>query len=169
MHLYKNAAIIVFFVQGMDKWMDEDNDDELMTYSQLADRFKEYIEHLPSNDFVIAPFSEITRFYDNEKFKEFNSLVKTIRLISSPEEAQLDHQRVYIPIIGMQSKMNKNSKMILIFIFGNSILGKDTPKYKLILTRGNTYGVESLNEEFTICCNMREWIALWKVGEQGKE
>ena len=40
------------FVQGMDKWMDEGNDDELMTYSQLADRFKEYIEHLPSNDCI---------------------------------------------------------------------------------------------------------------------
>lgn len=155
------------FVQGMDKWMDEDNDDELMTYSQLADRFKEYIEHLPSNDFVIAPFSEITRFYDNEKFKEFNSLVKTIRLISSPEEAQLDHQRVYIPIIGMQSKMNKFKDDPNIHIWEYHS-GKDTPKYKLILTRGNTYGVESLNEEFTICCNMREWIALWKVGNKVK-
>ena len=119
------------FVQGMDKWMDEGNDDELMTYSQLADRFKEYIEHLPSNDFVIAPFSEITRFYDNEHYKEFNSLVKTIRLISSPEEAQLDHQRVYIPIIGMQSKMNHFKSDPNIHIWEHRS-GKDTAKYKLI-------------------------------------
>ena len=155
------------FVQGMDKWMDEGNDDELMTYSQLADRFKEYIEHLPSNDFVIAPFSEITRFYDNEHYKEFNSLVKTIRLISSPEAAQLDHQRVYIPIIGMQSKMNqfKSDPNIHIWEYRS---GKDTAKYKLILTNNNTYGIQSLDEIFTICRNMREWIALWKVGNKVK-
>lgn len=155
------------FVQGMDKWMDEDNNDELMTYSQLADRFKDYIEHLPSNDFVIAPFSEIARFYDNDKYKEFNSLIKTIRLISSPIEAQIDHQRVYIPIIGMQSKMNqfKDDPNIHIWEYRS---GKDIFKYKLILTRGNTYGVRSLNECFTICSNMREWTVLWKVGNNIK-
>ena len=117
--------------------------------------------------FVIAPFSEITRFYDNEQYKEFDSLVTTIRLISSPEEAQADHQRIYIPIIGMQSKMNHfmNDPNINIWEYRS---GKDAPKYKLILTRGNTYGVQSLEHVFSVCKSMREWIALWKVGNKVK-
>ena len=154
-------------IQGMSDWMDADNDDQLMTYSELAKKFAEYINHLPSHDFVIAPFSEITRFYDNEQYKEFDSLVTTIRLISSPEEAQADHQRIYIPIIGMQSKMNHfmNDPNINIWEYRS---GKDAPKYKLILTRGNTYGVQSLEHVFSVCKSMREWIALWKVGNKVK-
>lgn len=155
-------------IQGMSEWMDASNDDQLMTYSELAKKFAAYINHLPSHDFVIAPFSEITRFYDNEQYKEFDSVVTTIRLISAPEEAQADHQRIYIPIIGMQSKMNhfKNDPNINIWEYRS---GKDAPKYKLILTRGNTYGVQSLEQIFTVCNNMREWIALWKVGNKVKE
>ena len=155
-------------IQGMSDWMEADNDDQLMTYSELAKKFAEYIKHLPSHDFVIAPFSEITRFYDNEQYKEFDSVVTTIRLISAPEEAQADHQRIYIPIIGMQSKMNhfKNDPNINIWEYRS---GKDVPKYKLILSRGKTYGVQSLEQSFTVCENMRDWIALWKVGNKVKD
>lgn len=88
------------FVQSIEKWMKEGQDDKFITYSQLADLFNAYIKSLPSNDFVIAPFSEITRFYDNVRYTEFDSLLKTIRLIQSPEECQQEHQRIYVPIIG---------------------------------------------------------------------
>ena len=94
------------YVQGIDKWLAEEYDDQLITYSQLAMRFEEYVKSLPANDFVIAPFSEVTRFYDNGKYAEFDSLLQTIRLIQSPEESQREHQRIYVPIIGMQSKIN---------------------------------------------------------------
>lgn len=53
------------YVQSIEKWMKDGQDDKLITYSQLATLFEAYIKSLPANDFVIAPFSEITRFYDN--------------------------------------------------------------------------------------------------------
>ena len=95
------------FVQSIENWMKDGQDDKFITYSQLAVMFEAYIKNLPANDFVIAPFSEITRFYDNTVYAEFDSLLKTIRLVQSPEESQRDHQRIYVPIIGMQSKVSK--------------------------------------------------------------
>ena len=85
------------YVQSMENWMNEGVDDQLLTHSQLAKRFEEYVKSRPANDFVIAPFSEITRFYDNDKYTEFDSLLKTIRLIQSPEDAQHNHQRISAP------------------------------------------------------------------------
>ena len=76
------------YVQSMEKWMDAGYDDQLMTYSQLARRFEEYIKSLPANDFVIAPFSEIVRFYDNEKYAEFDALEKKL-------QHNLDHDLDY--------------------------------------------------------------------------
>lgn len=151
------------YVQSMEKWLPENSDDILITYSQLARRFTEYIKSLPANDFVIAPFSEIARFYDNEKYSEFDSLVQTIRLIESPEESQKGHQRIYLPIIGMQGKISKffSDPNIHVWEYRGS---KESKLYHLILTRGTTYGVQGLKVNYTICQNMREWISLWQKG-----
>ena len=154
------------YVQSMDKWMDANYDDQLMTYSQLARRFEEYIKSLPANDFVIAPFSEIVRFYDNEKYAEFDALVKTIALIESPEEAQRDHQRIYVPIIGMQGKMTKfqDTPNVHIWEYRSK---HESRNYRLILSK-STYGVAGLEKDYTFCRNMKEWVALWKVGGKVK-
>lgn len=85
------------FVQSMEGWMAEGCDDQMLTNSQLARRFKEYVENIPVNDFVIAPFSEVTRFYENKRYAEFDSLLKTIRLIEASEDAQQNYQRIYVP------------------------------------------------------------------------
>ena len=121
------------YVQSIEKWMKDGQDDLLITYSQLADLFKSYIKSLPANDFVIAPFSEITRFYDNTHYAEFDSLLKTIRLIQSPEEAQREHQRIYVPLIGMQSKVGKvkDDPNIHIWEYHSN---NENDNYELILT-----------------------------------
>ena len=154
------------YVQSIEKWMKEGQDDKMLTYSQLAEAFKAYIKQVPSNDFVIAPFSEVTRFYDNVHYREFDALVKTIRLIESPEESQQRHQRIYVPIIGMQGKMNRfrNDANIHIWEYRAE---KETQNYRLILTRGTTYGVDGLEQQYTLCTNLRQWIALWKNAGQG--
>ena len=141
--------------------MKEGQDDKLITYSQLAALFESYIKSLPANDFVIAPFSEITRFYDNMRYAEFDSLLKTIRLIQSPEEAQSGHQRIYVPIIGMQSKVSKFKDDPNIHIWEYHS-GTEYDNYHLILTNGTTYGVKGLEERYTLCEDLRHWIALWK-------
>ena len=150
------------YVQGIDKWMADEYDDQLITYSQLAMRFEEYVKSLPANDFVIAPFSEVARFYDNGKYAEFDSLLQTIRLIQSPEEAQRGHQRIYVPIIGMQGKVSKfkDDPNIHIWEYHSTTIGKN---YKLILSK-STYGVKGLSGKYTICSNIRQWIDLWKDG-----
>lgn len=149
------------YVQSIEKWMKEGQDDKLITYSQLAALFESYIKSLPANDFVIAPFSEITRFYDNIRYAEFDSLLKTIRLIQSPEEAQSGHQRIYVPIIGMQSKVSKFKDDPNIHIWEYHS-GTEYDNYHLILTNGTTYGVKGLEERYTLCEDLRHWIALWK-------
>ena len=149
------------YVQSIEKWMKEGQDDKLITYSQLAALFESYIKSLPANDFVIAPFSEITRFYDNMRYAEFDSLLKTIRLIQSPEEAQSGHQRIYVPIIGMQSKVSKFKDDLNIHIWEYHS-GTEYDNYHLILTNGTTYGVKGLEERYTLCEDLRHWIALWK-------
>lgn len=151
------------FVQSMEGWMAEGCDDQMLTNSQLARRFKEYVENIPVNDFVIAPFSEVTRFYENEKYAEFDSLLKTIRLIEASEDAQQNHQRIYVPIIGMQSKMGKfkNDPNIHIWEYHSDNNG-DT--YQLILSRGTTYGVHGLGNAYTLCPDLKHWISLWKNG-----
>lgn len=149
------------YVQSIDKWLRDGQDDKLITYSQLAALFEAYIKSLPANDFVIAPFSEITRFYDNTHYAEFDSLLKTIRLIQSPEEAQRGHQRIYVPVIGMQNKVSKfkDDPNIHIWEFRS---GAEYDNYQLILTKGTTYGVKGLEKHYTLCEDLRHWIALWK-------
>lgn len=151
-------------VQSMEQWMSKGNDDSLLTYSQLGAKFKAYIESVPANDFVIAPFSEIARFYDNsEKNTEFDSLVKTIRLIESYETAQHSHQRIYVPIIGMQSKMDKfkNDPNIHIWEYHSE---EQPQNYHLILTQGTLFNVQGLKSKYSVCESVKEWIALWRKG-----
>jgi hypothetical protein len=150
-------------VQSLDKWLpNESQDDKMLTYSQLASIIESYSKQLV-NDVIIAPFSEIARFYDNMKYHEFDSLLKTIRLIQPSPKAYEDNplHRVYIPIIGMQSKINKFKNDPVIFIW-NYLSGKECKNYRLILTAGTTYGVKGLEKDYTLCENFRQWVALWK-------
>ncbi len=149
------------YVQSIEKWMKDGQDDKLITYSQLATLFEAYIKSLPANDFVIAPFSEITRFYDNTHYAEFDSLLKTIRLVQSPGDSQQGHQRIYVPLIGMQSKVSKfkDDPNIHIWDYHSGIENRN---YRLILTDGTTYGVQGLETKYSICKNLRQWISLWK-------
>lgn len=148
-------------VQSIGGWMMDWQHDKFMTYSQMAEMFQAYIKSIPSKDFVIAPFSEIARFYDNVHYMEFDSLLKTIRLIQSPEESQRNHQRVYVPIIGMQNKVSKFKDDPNIHIWEYHT-DKENQNYRLILTSGTTYGVMGLENEYTLCTDLRHWVDLWK-------
>lgn len=152
------------YTQSIERWMESGCDDNILTYSQLAARFKEYVKKLPANDFVIAPFSEIARFYDNQKYCEFDALLQSIRLIESPEDAQREHQRIYVPIIGMEGKMSKFKSDPNIHIWEYHS-GEDARNYRLIVSK-STYGVRGLEEAYSLCGSMKEWISLWKVGNK---
>lgn len=156
---------IKIYKQSVSKWMNTDSaTDVLITYSQLAERITSYIKHLPSNDFIIAPFSEMARFYDNDKYKEFDALIKTIRLVEPPEDTQKEHQRIYIPLIGMHGKMGKfnDDPNIQIWEYKSE---HESEGYTLILTRGTTYGVTDLEDSYTVARHLKEWLELWQRPE----
>lgn len=148
------------FVDSIEKWLVEGCSDQMLTNSQLADYFKQYVkESGPNYDYMVAPFSEVTRFYDKD---EFNALLKTIRLIEASEEAQQSHQRIYVPIVGMQGKMSKFKNDPNIHIWEYHVEGIIN-NYQLILTKGTTYGIQGLDAKYTICHDLKQWIALWET------
>ena len=152
-------------VQSVDKWMDHSYPDIMLTYTQLAVHIKDYVRESKGADCVIAPFSELARFYDNEKNKTFEALLKTIKGIEALPVALDRHQRVYIPIVGLEGKMEPFSKD------SQSIIWRlKTPEqhftYRLILTDGETYNVQGLENKFTVVNNIFEWLSIWKDTER---
>lgn len=153
---------------SIDTMLDKDDPDQFLSYTELSREIRAFTKKVPINDFVIYPFSEMTRFYDNEIYTEFDSLVTTIRGQQAPEEAQNKHIRIYIPIVGMQGKMGK-------FFADNSTFvwelksGIDKGIYNLILTNGSTYGVSGLSEKYTVVGDLYEWLKLWEKGDGVKQ
>lgn len=153
------------YVESVDHWIDTNYPDLLITHVELADRIKEHVKKKSPDDCVIAPFSELARFYDNEDKKSFDALIKTIKAIQATPEAQKQHQRVYIPLVGLEGKMNtfKNDSQINIW---RLISGDKDLTYKLILTEDTDFGVSGLGANYTIVNSIREWLNIWKDSAQ---
>lgn len=152
-------------VQSVDKWMDQSYPDIMLTYTQLADHIKSYVKESEGADCVIAPFSELARFYDNENNKTFEALLKTIKAIEALPVALENHQRVYIPIVGLEGKMEPFAKD------SQSVIWRlKTPEqhftYRLILTDGKTYNVQGLENKYTVVNNIFEWLSIWKDADR---
>lgn len=152
-------------VESVDHWIDKTYPDLLITHVELADSITEHIKKKSPNDCVIAPFSELARFYDNEEKKAFDALIKTIKAIQATPKAQEKHQRVYIPLVGLEGKMEtfKNDSQINIWRLAS---GDNNLTYRLILTEGTDFGVSGLNTNYTIVNNIREWLNIWKDSKQ---
>ena len=152
-------------VESVDHWIDSKYPDLLITHVELADRITEHIKKKSPNDCVIAPFSELARFYDNEEKKAFDALIKTIKAIQATPEAQEKHQRVYIPLVGLEGKMETFKDDSQINIWRLVSEDKDLT-YKLILTENTDFGVQGLESNYTVVNNIREWLNIWKDNKQ---
>lgn len=152
------------YKHSIDTMLDKDNPDEFLSYTELSKEIRAFTKKIPANDFIIYPFSELARFYDNDDHKEFDSLVTTIRGQQAPEDAQHNHIRLYIPIVGMQGKMDKFMKDNSTYVWEYKS-ETDNGTYKLIITDGTTYNVSGLEEEFSVVHNLYEWLKLWEKGE----
>lgn len=91
-------------VQSVDKWIDHDYPDLMITYQELSEHIADYIISLRGRDSVITPFSELARFYDNQSNHTFDALIKTMKSIEASVEGVENQQRIYIPIIGLEGK-----------------------------------------------------------------
>lgn len=154
----------LIFKFAIEDLVDGNYPDIFPSHTYLSNEIKKYVKQLPANDFVIYPFSEMTRFYEHG---EFLSIVKTIRSLQAPEEAQQCHCRFYIPIVGMQGKMSPFIDDLHTFVWEYKSEGKKR-QYNLILTNGTTYGIGGLEKKHTVIRTLREWLKLWERGEEVK-
>ncbi|MCM1142061.1 MAG: BREX-4 system phosphatase PglZ, partial [Muribaculum sp.] len=149
---------------SLDDLLDSEYPDTFASYTELGTEIRSLVKRLPANDFVVFPFSEMTRFYTP---KEFESLVKTIRLTEPPSDSQDEHIRMYIPIVGMQGKMSPFIADHQTFVWEYKS-NAEKGQYNLIITNGTTYGVHGLNEKYSVVNNLTEWLKLWKDGDKVK-
>lgn len=156
------------FTKSLDKILDEDYPDTFLTYTELSLFVRDFVKQIPASDYVIFPFSEMARFYDNTDSKEFDALIKTVRGTQAPAESQNRHLRIYIPIVGMQGKMGKFMKDNITFVWEYKS-GFDKGVYNLVVTDGTTYGVSGLEDKYTVVNDLNEWIKLWEKGDKIKQ
>ena len=148
-------------VQSVDKWIDPEYPDLMITHTALAQYIKEHIKKMDGGNCVIAPFSEHARFYDNEEKKTFDALLKTIKAIEASAKAVDCHQRVYVPIVGLEGKMESFSKDSQSIIWRLKTEDKGLT-YRLIISNNTTYGVQGLENHYTVVKNIHEWLNVWK-------
>lgn len=148
-------------VQSVDKWIDPNYPDLMITHTELAQRIEEHIKKMNGADCVIAPFSELARFYDNDVSKTFDALLKTIKAIEANKTAIERHQRVFVPIVGLEGKMESFSKDTQSSIWRLKGGGNDLT-YRLIITDKQTFGVQGLHKHYTVVNSMQEWLNIWK-------
>ena len=170
---FHDCSLFVDFVQGetnalvqsVDKWIDTEYPDLMITHTQLAQQIKKHIHKHEGQNCVIAPFSELARFYDNEDKKTFDALLKTIKAIEASPKSVEKHQRVYIPIVGLEGKMEAFSNDSQSIIWRLRSSNKELT-YRLILTDGTTFGVEGLEKHYTVVSNIHEWLNVWKDADK---
>ncbi len=152
-------------IQHIKDWMDPEYPDSLLTHKRLADRIKELIKNSPVGYRVVMPFSELARFYNNRPdTAEFNTLVNTIKGFESSAEGYASRQRIYIPIVGLEGKMEhfREDSQSFIWYYHNPEHQMD---YRLILTDKTTYGVQGLDNKYSIADTVTKWLGCWKYPE----
>lgn len=152
-------------VESVEKWLDPEYPDIMITHTELAQKFTEYIKKMKGKDCVIAPFSELARFYDNKEKKTFDALLKTIKAIEASVEGVENNQRVYVPIVGLEGKMDLFSKDSQSTIWRLRASSKEL-SYRLVLTDKTTFGVKGLKKHYTVVNTMSEWLNVWKDADK---
>lgn len=146
---------------SVNDWLDSTYPDILINYVRLSDKIASLVKEKETTDLVIAPFSELARFYDNKVNKEFDAIISTIKAIEASQKAFDAKQRVYIPIVGLEGKMSRffTDSQIYIWYFKNQ---EAQVNYRLILTNNTDYGVDGLAHNYSIVRNVNEWLRLWR-------
>lgn len=151
-------------IQRIEDWMDDEYPDVFMPHDKLARRILDLIQATSAEYRIIMPFSEMARFYNNKDRQEFDSLISTVKGYCTDKEGYQTKQRIYIPIIGQEGKMQKfrNDSQSFIWYFNNT---DRQLNYRLILTDNATYGVNGLEGKYNIAHTLTEWLGYWKYPE----
>ena len=151
-------------IQRLEDWMDEEYPDIFIPHDRLAKKILQLIRSTPSEYRIIMPFSEMARFYDNKDKLEFDALISTVKGFDTEKEGFNHKQRIYIPIVGQEGKMQhfRDDSQSFIWYYHNSDRQLD---YRLIMTNGTTYGVKGLESKYNIANTLTEWLGYWKYPE----
>lgn len=150
-------------IQSVDMWMNPLYDDMFISRVELANNIANHIEALGENDCVIAPFSELARFYDNIEHKEFDALVSTLKAIQSTNKAYAAHQRVYIVVVGQYGKISNFENDPQMFVWYMKSDDRQL-NYRLVLSDGTDYKVRNLKQKYTVVENLKAWLYMWRNG-----
>jgi hypothetical protein len=82
---------------GLETLLSYDNRDRWITHDELKNCIKQI-----NSSTIISPFSEIVRFYNEEKFTAF---FNEIALLENPQDKL--NRRIYIPLVGLKSRFIK--------------------------------------------------------------
>ena len=152
-------------VVNLEQWMDDDYPDVMLTHTTLESKVRQLIHDNSTHHLLITPLSELARFYDNSEPRlEFNALIGTLRGIEATTEGVQFHQRVYIPIIGLESKTERfrEQSQSFIYYFHNS---DRQLNYRLVLTDNTTYGVADIERRYNIASTVKAWLGCWHYPE----
>ena len=148
-------------IEEIQKWIDIEYPDIIMSCSRLADSLSTYIKGLDGESRIVAPFSELARFYNNKDNIEFDTLIRTVKAIETQPIGWQKKQRIYIPIIGLEGKMSTffhDTQSTIWYMRSND----QELSYRLILTNQTTYQVQHLDNQYTIIQNVKEWLDFWR-------
>ena len=145
-------------VESIENWFDEPHVDVMFTHSNLANKFKQFVNEHQEKDYVITPFSELVRFYDNDKVPEFHTLIATVKGIENDSNPS---HRIYVPIVGLEGKFSQFSAdtQIHVWYYKNSDVQLN---YRLIALNGQMHNVQGVGDQFTVVNNMKEWLQIWR-------
>ena len=153
-------------IQSVDKWIDKDYPDLMITYQELSEHISEYIASLDGRDSVITPFSELARFYDNQSNHTFDALIKTLKSIEASWAGVERSQRIYIPIIGLECKMSAFENDTQINVWRLHDEETSAENYTMILVKdASCYGVKKVEEKANVVHTVGEWLDIWKKPE----
>jgi hypothetical protein len=130
-------------VENKNKWLTQDD-------------LKTAIKGIVANSLVL-PFSEIVRFYDEQKFSAF---FNEIALLENTQDCL--NRRIYIPLVGLHNRFSK-------FLDSFGRIHESAPVWALKTSEYNTKYVSiyltniELKDHKNYLKNMYDWFQFWKT------
>lgn len=144
--LSSNHGVDVYDIEDMLR-----GDDLWITSDELDAKIKSF-----QNDTIIAPFSEIVRFYKHEQFNAFFHSI----IIQNENDIATTSRRIYLPLVGIDVRFNN---------FINSISREIPPIWELDEGDVKQIKITMIPHGFDVpdgypCLkNLREWLQYWRT------
>jgi hypothetical protein len=137
---------------GLETLLPNENNDMWLTQDNLKTAIKNIV--ISS---LVSPFSEIVRFYDDEKFRAF---FNEISLLENSQDNLT--RRIYIPLIGLQNRFSK-------FLESFGRIAESAPVWSFKNEENEDKNVNIYLTEITLqndkhyLKNMHDWLQFWKT------